>query len=155
MSRKLAQIGLVAAVYAVLTITLAPISYGPIQMRLSEIMTLLAFFNPVFIPGLVIGTFLANMLSPLGAIDMFFGTLATLIAVFMMNRTRNIWLASLWPVVVNGVIIGLELYYLFALPLGLTMLQVALGELIVVTFVGVPLFKRFFMGREWFERLVK
>ena len=58
----------IAALYAVLTIALAPISYGPVQVRLSEAMTLLAFVNPKLLPGLVIGCFAANLTSPLGPI---------------------------------------------------------------------------------------
>ena len=54
----------IAAVYAVLTIGLSPISYGPIQVRLSECMVLLAFYNRKWIPGLTIGCLLANLNSP-------------------------------------------------------------------------------------------
>lgn len=155
MTKKIAQVGIIAAVYAVLTMVLAPISYGNIQFRISEVMTLLAFFNPVFIPGLTLGTFIANLMSPLGVIDIIFGTMATFISVFMMSKMKNIFIASLWPVIVNGVVIGLELNYLFQLPLWLTMFQVAFGEFVVVTIIGVPLFKKFFIGKEWFENLVK
>lgn len=155
MTRRITQIALIAAVYAVLTIALAPISYGNIQFRVSEVLTLLAYFNPVFIPGLTIGTFIANLMSPLGLIDIIFGTLATFISVFLMSKMKRLWIASLMPVLVNGAIIGLELNYLFQLPLWLTMFQVAFGEFVVVTVVGVPMVKRFFIGKDWFENLVK
>lgn len=155
MSKKVAQIGIIAAVYAVLTIFLAPISYGNIQFRMSEILTLFAFFNPIFIPGLTLGTFIANFLSPLGIIDIIFGTLATFISVFMMSKMKNLIVASLWPVVVNGLIIGIELNYLFQLPLALTVFQVAFGEFVVVTLLGVFLFKRFMIDQEWFNNIVK
>lgn len=155
MSKKVAQIGIIAAVYAVLTIFLAPISYGNIQFRMSEILTLFAFFNPIFIPGLTLGTFIANFLSPLGIIDIIFGTVATFISVFMMSKMKNLIVASLWPVVVNGLIIGLELNYLFQLPLALTVFQVAFGEFVVVTLLGVFLFKRFMIDKEWFNNIVK
>ena len=65
----------IAAVYAALTIGLAPLSYGPIQVRISEFMTLLAFYNKRFIPGLVIGCFIANIGSPFGLTDMIVGHL--------------------------------------------------------------------------------
>ena len=155
MSKKVAQIGIIAAVYAVLTIFLAPISYGNIQFRMSEILTLFAFFNPIFIPGLTLGTFIANFLSPLGIIDIIFGTAATFISVFMMSKMKNLIVASLWPVVVNGLIIGIELNYLFQLPLALTVFQVAFGEFVVVTLLGVFLFKRFMIDQEWFNNIVK
>ena len=140
MSKKLAITGITAAVYAALTIMLAPISYGPIQMRLSEVMTLLAYVNPAFIPGLVLGTFLSNINSPMPLPDMVMGTAATWLSVYMMSRTKNVWTASLWPALFNGIIIGLELYLFAGLPLFLTMGQVALGEFAVVTLIGCPLY---------------
>lgn len=140
MSRKIAMIGVTAAVYAALTIALGAISYGPVQMRISEVMTLLAYVNPSFIPGLVLGTFLSNINSPTMIPDMIMGTAATWIAVVMMSRTKNVWLASLWPTLVNGVIIGLELYLFAGMPLLLTMAQVALGEFLVVMVIGCPLY---------------
>lgn len=139
-SKKIALIGITAAVYAALTMLLAPISYGAIQLRLSEVMTLLAFINPVFIPGLVIGTFLANMNSPMLLPDMIMGTAATWIAVAMVSKSKNIWVASLWPAIVNGLIIGLELYLFAGLPLLSSMGYVALGEFVVVTIIGCPLY---------------
>jgi len=155
LSKKIAQIGIIAALYAVLTIALAPISYGNIQFRASEILTLFAFFNPVFIPGLTLGTLIANLFSPLGIIDVVFGTIATFISVFLMNKSKNFILASLWPTVINGIIIGIELFVVFKLPLVLSMIQVGIGEFVVVTVVGVTIFKTFFIGKEWFNKIIK
>ncbi len=155
MTRKIAQIGIIAALYATLTIALAPISYGNIQFRFSEVLTLMAFFNPVFIPGLTLGTFIANLFSPLGIVDVAFGTVATFISVYLVNKSKNLIIASIWPVIVNGIIIGIELYYVFQLPLFLSMAQVAIGEFIVVSVVGVILFKTFIMKQKWFENIVK
>ena len=49
--------------------------------------------------------------------------------------------ASLWPVLINALIIGLMLNVFFKYPLILSMLQVGIGEFGVVTIIGVPLFK--------------
>ncbi len=132
---------MVAAVYAVWTIALAPISYGNIQFRLSEMMVLLAFVNRKYIPGLVIGCFLANMLSPIGYLDVIFGTLATWLAVELVARTKNIWIASLWPTLVNAIVIGILLNVQADIPLWIAMAEVGFGEFVVVTVVGVALFK--------------
>lgn len=132
---------IIAAIYAAVTISLAPISYGPIQFRLSEMLVLLAFINRKYIPGLVLGCLLANMYSQLGVMDIVFGTLATYISVELVSRTKNLLVASLWPVVVNGIIIGVMLNVLFQLPLILTIAQVAFGEFVVVSIAGVILFK--------------
>ncbi len=132
---------IIAAIYAAVTISLAPISYGPIQFRLSEMLVLLAFINRKYIPGLVLGCLLANLYSQLGVMDIVFGTLATYISVELVSRTKNLLVASLWPVIVNGIIIGVMLNVLFQLPLILTIAQVAFGEFVVVSIAGVILFK--------------
>ncbi len=139
-TRTMVMNAAVAAVYAALTLALAPLSYGPIQVRLSEWMTLLAFVNPKLVPGLVIGCALANLASPFGAIDIVVGTLATWIAVYGMRFVPNLYLASLLPVISNGVIIGLELAFLGALDgmsLPAVMAYIALGEAIAVSVIGV------------------
>jgi len=140
-SKKMAMIGATAAIYAVLTVAMAPISYGAVQLRLSEVMTLLAFVDPVFIPGLVLGNFIANLFSPFGLPDVVFGTLATFIAVFMMSKMKSMFIASFWPRIANGLIIGLELAIFTGAPFVSTALYVALGEFLVVTVLGYPVFK--------------
>lgn len=73
-TRMLAYTALVAAVYAVLTVGVAPLSYGMIQIRFSEILVLLAFVDKRYAPGLILGCFIANCFSPLGMVDAIFGT---------------------------------------------------------------------------------
>ncbi|MBR0203644.1 MAG: QueT transporter family protein, partial [Synergistaceae bacterium] len=80
---KLARGALIAALYAALTILLAPISYGPVQCRVSEAFTLLPFYLPEAVPGLFIGCIFANFIGGYGLPDMVFGSLATLIAAFL------------------------------------------------------------------------
>lgn len=147
-TRRLVKVALVAAIYAVLTVALAPISYGNVQFRVSELMVLLAFFDPFYIGGLTLGCFVANLLGPNGIMDVIFGTLATFISVTAISLTTRslkgsklgLCIASIWPTIFNGLIIGWMLNYLFQLPLALTMLEVGLGEFVIVSIVGVPLF---------------
>ncbi len=133
---------MIAGVYTALTLVLSPISYLGVQARFSEIMVFLAFYNKKFIPGLVIGCFLANIPSPLGAMDMIFGTLSTLIVCIAMLLIKNRYIAALAGGIITGVIIGIELYFAFELPLILTIAQVFAGEFIVL-FIGALLFKSF------------
>jgi uncharacterized membrane protein len=148
-TKKLVKAALVAAIYAALTIVLAPISYGPVQFRLSEVLVLLAFIDPFYIVGLTIGCLLANILGGLGIMDIVFGTLATFLSVsaisltakYIKSKKLSLIIASLWPTIFNGVIIGWMLNYVLGVPLVLTMLQVGIGEFVVVTVVGVPVFK--------------
>ncbi|GAA0121720.1 QueT transporter family protein [Clostridium faecium] len=140
-TKKLLKVSLVAAIYAVITYVLAPISFGAVQFRLSEIMTLLAFIDPLYVPALTLGCAIANLFSPAGVIDVIVGTAATFIATFAMSKSKNMIIASLYPTIVSGIMIGAMLYYAFNLPFGLSALQVGAGEFVVVTLIGVPVFK--------------
>lgn len=136
--KNLTRIAVIAAVYALLTLLIAPLSYGAIQFRFSEILVLLCFYRKDYAISLTLGCFIANLLSPFG-LDIVFGTLGTAAAVFFMYYFRNIWLAALLPVITNGIIVGFELY-LYGEPLWFSMGTVALGELAVMI-IGVVLFK--------------
>lgn len=127
--------------YAALTIALAPISYGPVQFRISEALTLLPFYFPEAIPGLTIGCVLANFFGGFGLTDMFFGSLATLLAAFLTAKSKNIFVAAFWPVAFNAVIIGAMLHILIEVPLIATGLYVGLGEAGACYVVGLPLMK--------------
>ncbi|MBQ9404166.1 MAG: QueT transporter family protein [Synergistaceae bacterium] len=138
---KLARGALIAALYAALTILLAPISYGPVQCRVSEAFTLLPFYLPEAVPGLFIGCIFANFIGGYGLPDMVFGSLATLVAAFLTLKSGNIFVAALWPVLSNMIIIGTMLHYLIEAPLVMTCIYVALGELISCYVIGVPFMK--------------
>lgn len=146
-TKKLVVTALVAALYATLTLALGFISYGQIQFRLSEIMILLAFIRKEYIVGLTLGCFLANVIGPYGVPDIIFGTLATLISAILVYLTSKsikkgaLLIASLWPTIINGIMIGAMLNIFFGVPLVLGMLQVAFGEFVVITIVGIPFFK--------------
>ncbi|MDQ0149029.1 QueT transporter family protein [Eubacterium multiforme] len=145
--KRIVLSGIIAALYAALTLLLAPISYGPIQFRVSEVLVLLAYFDPFYIIGLTLGCFISNILGPNGLMDIIFGTLATFISVVAIYLTSKVnlkekyklFLASLWPTLFNGLIIGTMLSYLLNVPLVLTMLEVGIGEFVVVSIIGVPI----------------
>lgn len=139
--QAIARLAAVAALYAALTVALQPISFGLVQLRISELLVLLCFYRRDYSIALILGCFIANCFSPMALMDMVFGTLATALAVIPMFSVKNIWLASLLPVISNAVIISIELYIAFAQPVWLGMLTVGAGELIVITIVGCPLFK--------------
>lgn len=139
-TQNLVRLALVAALYAGLTLAVPGLSFGPIQFRLSELLVLLCFYRRDYSISLILGCFIANCFSPMALMDMIFGTLATAIAVIPMFSVKNIWLASLLPVISNAVIIGIELYIAFGEPLWAGILSVGLGELVVITAVGCPLF---------------
>ncbi|MBR1606281.1 MAG: QueT transporter family protein [Clostridia bacterium] len=141
-ARSITLSAAIAALYAALTLLLAPISYGDWQCRVSEALTMLPLLMPQAIPGLFVGCILANLLGPsAGIIDIVFGSLATLIAAIgTWYFRKNKWLAAACPVVANSVIVGLVLSLSFNLPFFLTAIQVAAGELLAVL-VGLVLIK--------------
>ncbi|MCL2023463.1 MAG: QueT transporter family protein [Oscillospiraceae bacterium] len=112
--RYTVQAAVIAAAYAVLTMAIRPlgIADGAIQFRLSEALTILPVLTHAAIPGLTIGCFVANLTSNSGPLDLVFGTFASLIAAVLTYLTRNIqykgvpWLSSLFPVIVNAVVIS-------------------------------------------------
>lgn len=140
--QKLTKSAVIAALYAVLTWALPAISYGPLQFRISEVLTLLAYFQPALIPGLTIGTVLANIVSPLGLIDVLFGAGSSFLAFLFMACIRNIWAASLIPALFS-VFIGLEIYLISLEPVNFFLIsgQIMFSQFVIVTLLGVPLFR--------------
>ncbi|WP_286953036.1 MULTISPECIES: QueT transporter family protein [Aminobacterium] len=130
---------LIAAIYATVTIILAPISYGPIQVRVSEALTLLPYLWPQAIPGLFIGCLIANFAGGFGIIDVVFGSAATLIAAIITSRMPTPYLAAVPPVVVNSLVVGGYLSILAKMPFIYTALYVGLGEIVACAFLGIPL----------------
>ena len=145
----------IAALYATLTLVLAPISFGPLQCRVSESLTVLAAATPIAIPGLTVGCVIANLMglaaNPAGAWDVLFGSAATLIAAISSYLLRRYQikglplLSALMPVVFNAVIIGTEMWLVIpgdgSLASALVLaLQIGLGELIACFGLGLPLY---------------
>ena len=141
-SKTLARIGLIAALYVVITIVLHPISYSNIQVRLSEILTLLPFFMgyPAAI-GLWIGCMIANIFGGLGLIDIIFGSLITLIAGLFTARASSLYEASIYPIVFNAFGVALILKITSDLPYLWTALSVGLGQFIAIFVIGIPIMK--------------
>lgn len=107
-TQQLTLAGIIAALYAVLSYfsSIFGVAFGPIQCRFSEALCILPFLTPAAIPGLFLGCLVSNLLSPYGALDIVFGSLATLLAALWTYRMPNRWLAPFPPVVCNAVIVG-------------------------------------------------
>ena len=150
-TRFLARAGIIAALYAATTIFLAPISYGAVQCRVSEALTLLPMLTPAAVPGLFLGCLIANLLGSGVWYDVIFGSLTTLAAALLTRRLKDRpFLASLPPVLLNGLVVGGVVYFAYeytpgapvsAAQLLLTMGSVALGEAVACCVLGVILMK--------------
>lgn len=130
---------MIGAIYVVLTLIFAPISYGMIQVRISEALMVLPFFTPAAIPGLFVGCLIANIFGGLGMPDIVFGSLATLLSAYLASKIDNKYLVPLPPILVNAIVIGFVLHYVLALPLLMTMVWVGFGQVIACYGLGLPL----------------
>ena len=130
---KLTQGAMIAALYVVLTMAFAPISFGPMQLRIAEALTILPLFTSAAVPGLFAGCILANILGGGVIWDIIFGSLATLIGAWLGYKLReNRWLVPLPAVVSNTLIIPFVLRYGYGvadIPLPLMMVYIAAGEI--------------------------
>lgn len=138
-TRALARGAIIAALYTALTVLLAPLSYGEVQIRFSEAFTLLPILMPEAVPALLVGCLLSNILGGCTIFDIVFGSLATLLAAVCTRRLRDkFWLAALMPVLFNGVIVGAVVHFCYspAIALPLCMLSVAAGEAVACLVVG-------------------
>jgi len=136
---NLAYAAVLAAVYAVITYMTAPISFGPIQFRISEALCILPVFMPAAVPGLFVGCFLANFLSGAAIMDVVFGSIATLIGAIGTRALRNKGvLAAVPPIVSNALIIPFVLRYAYGVEdlIPFMMLTVGIGEVISVGILG-------------------
>ena len=143
-TRDLAFCGVIAALYAVITLAIAPFAYGPIQFRISEALCVLPFFVPVTSLGLFVGCLVANLFSTVTTLDIVIGSAATLLGCLWTAKLRTKWLTPLPTTIVNGVMVGAMLAAVYtpdAFWQGFLVngLQVAAGELAVMVILGLPL----------------
>lgn len=140
--KKLTFAAVIAAVYAALTIYLAPISYGPVQCRISEVLCILPLFSPVAVWGLFVGCLIANIFTG-SVIDVIFGSVTTLVAAYLTYKTRkNVYIAMIFPVILNALVVGGYLAVLYeGIPIYLSMLYVGIGQLGSCMGLGLPLYK--------------
>lgn len=144
--RDLVRAAIIAAVYALLTIFLAPISSGLVQCRVSEAMSILPYFTFSAVPGLFIGCMIANLLVGAPIYDVLFGSLATLLAAYItyaMRKHVSKYLAPLPSVVVNALVVGWLLVYVYevGVPFWVAAGYVAIGQAIACFALGIPLLK--------------
>ena len=140
----MAQAAMIAAIYVALTYLFAPFSFGEIQVRVSEALTILPVFTPAAVPGLFIGCLTGNALGGALIPDIVFGSLATLIGAVgtRMLRKANPLLAPIPPIAANMLVVPLVLRYAYevTLPIPLMMLTVGIGEVLSCGVLGLILY---------------
>lgn len=135
------QASMIAAIYVVLTVVFAPISFSVGQVRIAEALTILPVFTPAAIPGLFVGCLIGNIIAGGVIWDIIFGSLATLIGAYFtyLLRRQNKFLAPLPPILSNTIVIPLILQYAYGMKQGLPfmMLMVGIGEVISCGILGM------------------
>lgn len=136
-TKYIIKAGLIAAIYVVLTVVMGETSYGPIQFRISEALTILPFFEPAAIPGLFVGCFFANIFSGFGFVDIFFGSLITLLAAYLTYKMPNKYLAVLPPIILNAFLVAIWVKNLMNFPYIVTVGTIGFGEFVTAGILGV------------------
>ncbi len=146
---RLARTALIAAAYAVLTLAFPPLSYGPIQLRISEALCILPFFMGEAVVGLTLGCLIANVIGVSFGMtlpwDILVGTSASFIAAIITYKIKSKWLLPLPSVIVNALFVGVMLTYVIldgaeSVPLWYNILTVGAGQAIVCYGLGMPFF---------------
>ncbi|MDO5345780.1 MAG: QueT transporter family protein [Lachnospiraceae bacterium] len=136
------QAAAIAAIYVVLTVLFAPLSFGEVQIRFAEGLTVLPYFTPAAIPGLFVGCIIGNILGGAIPVDIVCGSLATLAGAALSYLLRkHKFLVPLPPIVANALVVPFVLYYGYGinLPIPFMMLTVGIGEIVSCGVIGTIL----------------
>lgn len=143
-TRKIALSGVIAGLYAAVTLLTASFAYGNIQFRIAECLCVLVCVEPSVTIGLTLGCLIANVFSTVSVLDIIIGTAATLLACLLAVKIKNTWLAPLPFIFVNAILVGAMLAWVLApetfwQSFALFGAEVAIGETAVLYLLGVPL----------------
>lgn len=153
-TREVVYTAIIAALYAVFTVALAPLSYGPLQFRIAEVLKGLVIWHPVAIPGIVLGTIIANLTSPyvgpwelvwMPLTDGLGGVLAWTVARAFGQRIGP-WLAALCYALTTGAAVGLMLSFVAGTPFWFVFASVAFSESVIIV-GGLPIMR--YVARLW------
>ena len=145
------QGAVIAAIYVVLVLIFDTFSFGPIQFRIAEVLTIMPYFTPAAIPGLFVGCLIANIIGGGLIWDIVFGSIATLIGAIGSYLVRkNKWLVPLPPIIANTIIVPFVLKYAYGYDglLVYFMFTVGLSEIIVCGIIGMALLTVMAKNRE-------
>lgn len=143
---ELAKVGVVAALYVAFTL-INPLSFGAVQLRFSELFNNFSVFNKRYIWAVTLGCAIANLFSPLGIVDVIFGSLGTLVmtslSYFVTRKMTSVPKKLICCVLICTLMswsVALELYFVSGLPFWATYLSVGAGEFISMTLGAVVVY---------------
>lgn len=143
-TRYICNVGIIAALYTALTLLVAPMAYGPLQVRVSECLCILPYFTTAAVPGLFLGCLISNCMgivigSSLGIMDVLVGSFATLVAAWIASKIRIRPLVPLPAVVINAFMVPWTLYVMLGVPYWFSVLWVGVGQALSCYGIGLPL----------------
>lgn len=140
----LTQAAMIAAIYVVLTYVFAAFSFGSVQLRIAEALTILPMFTPAAVPGLFVGCLIGNILGGAVLTDIIFGSLATLAGAWGTHLLRSTvpMIACLPPIIANTIVVPFILRYAYGTNLSIPwmMVTVGAGEILGCGVLGCILF---------------
>lgn len=153
-TKNISLIGVTAALYIAITHILTPISFGPLQLRFSEILVLLAVISPIYGIGVSMGVFIANLFGPFGLIDAVVGTSSTILAVILISKTKNLLISTFWPTITAALFVGPMLSHIYEeWPVMSAIMTVGAGQFVVLTCLGYPVLKLILRDKRLYSML--
>lgn len=142
-TKYITKASLIAGIYLVLILIQVPmgaLSFGPVQLRLAEGLTLLPLVETAAVPGLFIGCLVANLIlapySAFGLVDIIGGSLVTLLAAYFTSKMSNKVTGSLPPIILNGIIVSIWVSYFTNISYIYVVLGITIGQAISVVLFG-------------------
>ena len=129
-AKDIAIYAMIAALYFITTIIFSPISFGPVQFRVAEMLVMLCLFKKGAIAGVTIGCMIANLYSPMGIIDVIFGGLATLLICIFVNKTQKPFASVIFGSILSGIVVSAEMSIMIGVDFFQGFLGVFVGELV-------------------------
>ena len=144
-TKQIALSGVVAGLYAAITILTASFAYGNIQFRIADAMCLLVCIEPSLTIGLTLGCLIANIFSTVSVLDIVIGTAATLLGCLLTIQVKKTWILPIPTILANAAMVGAMLAFVYtpeSFWQGFAIMgaEVAAGEIVVLYLLGVPLY---------------
>ncbi len=152
-TNQLIRGAVIASLYIAICFMLKPLSFGPVQLRISEALCILPIFLPEAILGLFIGCLVSNLIGGAFLIDVILGSVTTLFAAiatrYIYKKTASAPFALFPPVILNALIVGAYVPFVYSSPgtvntlpvIIFSILTVGIGQVIAVYVLGLPLAK--------------
>ncbi|KOY80856.1 QueT transporter family protein [Lysinibacillus macroides] len=144
---ELTKTALVAALYVAVTVALSVISFGAVQLRLSEMFNYLALYNRRYVVAVTLGVILANFMSPTWILDVPIGGIATFLVLLLCRRITKHMTNDIAKMVVTALIFAVSMFtvagqltILYDLPFWATWFTVGVGELLSMTVGGLTIY---------------